>query len=375
MATPFSAAAEGARVPDAVSFPTSTLTLTRRYTISSDAAGRAEVICLPNLAASLWSPGGNLDSTSRAFYGSVSGVNQLGPVGSIGGFDISQTTGLGGYYHRYRIVGWGVRIKGVGSLTTSGECIVAPLMGKGLAPSSSDYIPQVIDSTGAAINVPSYSTQGAVLRDTADQLMFTLGVPRSGTGDAARPLASGLVALPGHGTVSYAQLAAHGLHLRSKPFDPRAHNFRNVLYTTTGNDAVDTFENVSASYCTGRGVNYEPWQVDGWSSQVVCFTGLPASTTIGTIEVIYHVEATLSPSMPVSLGRASATPSPVNPTEYDLCRREISKLAHVSLADVVQSAEDYAMGTVEGLAGNAVRSIGSTALGVLTRAVSAMGLA
>ncbi len=362
-------------MPDAVSFPTSTLTLTRRYNISSDATGRAEVICLPNLASSLWSPGGHLDSGVRAFYGAVAGVDQLGPLGSAGGFDITQTTGLGSYYHRYRIVGWGVRIKGVGSLTTSGECIVAPIMGKGLAPSNSDFIPLVIDSTGVAIKVPSYSTSGAALRDTADQLMFTLGVPRSGTGDAARPLASGLVALPGHGTVSYAQLAAHGLHLRSKPFDPKAHQFRNVMYTTTGNDALDTFENTSANTTTGRGVSYEPWQVDGWSSHVVCFTGLPASTTIGTIEVIYHVEATLSPNMPVAIGRASAAPSPVNPNEYDACRREISKLAHVSLADVVQSAEDYAMGTVEGLAGSAARSIGSTALGVLTRAVSAMGLA
>lgn len=222
MATPFSAAAEGAKVPDAVSFPTSTLTLTRRYNVTSDASGKAEVICLPNLAASLWSPGGALDSTNKAFYGNVNGTDQLGPTGSIGGFDVSQTTGLGGYYHRYRIVGWGVRIKGIGSLTTSGECIVAPIMGKGLAPSSSAYIPSVIDATGATIKVPSYSTAGAALRDTAEQLMFTLGIPNSGSGDAARPVASGLVALPGHGTVSYAQLAAHGLHLRSKPFDPRA---------------------------------------------------------------------------------------------------------------------------------------------------------
>lgn len=343
--------------------------------MTSDASGKAEVICLPNLAASLWSPGGALDSTNKAFYGNVNGTDQLGPTGSIGGFDVSQTTGLGGYYHRYRIVGWGVRIKGIGSLTTSGECIVAPIMGKGLAPSSSAYIPSVIDATGATIKVPSYSTAGAALRDTAEQLMFTLGIPNSGSGDAARPVASGLVALPGHGTVSYAQLAAHGLHLRSKPFDPRAHNFRNVVYTTTGNDSVDTFENTATGTSIVRGINYEPWQVDGWSSLVACFTGLPASTTIGTIEVIYHVEATLSPNMPISLGRASAAPSPVNPTEYDSCRREISKLAHVSLADVVQSAEDYAMGTVEGLAGNAARSLGSTALGVLTRAVSAMGLA
>lgn len=367
MQHPFSLAAEGAKVPDSISIPTTTLTLTQKVSLSSDTQGALDIICMPTLANYAWSLRSNLSGSGvyNAKVGAAGGGVTV--VGNAGAFDINA---MGNAYQRHRIVGWGIRVRGVSGLSTSGEFIAAPYAAKGLAPATDGYQPAVNLIGSGVVSFPNYvGTAGPA--DTAEAYVRALGVPYTGTANGVTMDAAKLASLAHHGVASQAQNAARGLHFRSFPFEPSAHEFRNVAFSSLGTDSIDTVSTLSAAtYSQQLSVNMDPWRVGGFESIFIAATGLPASTTVGTLEVIFHLEAIVNPNLAM-LARAACRPSPVIPTEYDKVRQAIARVAHVSFADAVQQGEDYVLGQVEGAvskyAGAGLASLG----GMLTRLMAA----
>ncbi len=352
-----------------VSVPTVPLTLTRRIGIATNASGQADLLLFPNLATSAWSPRGSIAGGSAALMYVTEGGEQT--CGTIFGFP---TTGLGAMYQRYRIVGWGVRFRPSTALISPGEVIAAPLMCDGTLPPRNDDGPSTVNSAGTTYKLPYVQSGWNAVAPTAASRLSALGIPYTGSGNAVELAIDSLATLPGHGVMSHAELAAHGLHGRSKPFSPRAHEFRNIRYWNSGTDAVDNAAS-SATYTASFGVDLSPWRTDGWTSAAIGFTGYQASTAIGTMEIIYHVEATVVPTSGSDIGIRAATGSTYcDAAEYDQHRSAIAKVPHFSTADLVKQGEDLLYGTIEGLATDAAARVGNSLLGRLTGMVSAMGL-
>ncbi len=283
---------------------------------------------------------------------------------------------LGAMYSRYRIVGWGLRFRPISALTSTGEMIVAPLMTGGTLPALVGTNPTTQDSSGVSYALPFVSSgfgENAVAPTAATRLS-ALGIPYNGSSNAVTVAIDALATLPGHGVMSHAELCAHGLHGRSKPYSPEAHNFRNVRYWNSGTDAID---NAAGTLSKGASwaVDLTPWRCDGWTSTAIGFTGYPASTNIGNIEVIYHIEATVVPTSGTDLGVRGATGSAYcDAREYDQHREIIAKTPHFSAADLVKQGEDLLYGTIEGLASDAASRIGNSLLGRLTGMVAQLGI-
>lgn len=364
---PFGLAAEGAKVPDSCSIPTTTFTVTQKLGFQSDSGGIVDMICMPSLATAIWSPRASLvGDTYQCYYGAVGS-----PVtgGNAMAFDIA---GLGAIYQRFRIVGWGVRIRSTAGINSPGEFFGAAIAASGLAPGNTKNAPAIVDPTSStARGVPSYlGTAGPI--DTAQNYLASLGIPYSGINNSAVVDNAKIVVLPHHGIASHSQVSARGLHMRSFPFEPDAHRFKTVAFTSTGTDSVDCYSSLPTSLSQQYAVNMDPWKVNGFESILISGVGFPASTILGTVEVIYHCEAVINPNAGL-YHRAACTPSPVIPTEYDKVRQAIAHVAHVSFADAVQQGEDYVLGQVEG----AVTKYGANAVsglaGVLSRLLVAGG--
>lgn len=346
-------------------------TLTKRVSVNTNAAGKADVLVFPNLATSVWSLRSSAGDTSVFMYANASG-DQLCGTGT--GFPID---GLGGLYHKYRIVGWGLRFRPVANLATNGEIIAAPFVGSGVLPARAGQVPQSRDTSGVAYNMP-YVDAGhtAEVAPTAANRLLALGVPYTGTGNNVELAIESLATYPGHGVMSHSELAAVGLHGRSKPYSPEAHSFRSLRYWNAGTDAIDVGRGATASSAGGSwGVDLSPWRIDGWTSAALGFTGYPASTYVGTLEIVYHVEATVMPSSGSDLGvRAATGVSYCDPQEYDAHRKVIAKTPHFSAASLVKQGEDLLYGTIEGMATDAATRMGNSLVGRLTSLVAGMSV-
>lgn len=352
-----------------VSVPTVPLTLTRRISIATNASGQADVLVFPNLATSAWSPRGSIAGGAAALmYTDETGEKTCG---TIFGFP---TTGLGDMYQRYRIVGWGIRFRPTSALTSTGEVMAAPLVCDGTLPARNIDGPSIVDSAGTTYKVPYVQSGWFAVAPTAANRLAALGIPYSGSGNAVELAIDALATLPGHGVMSHAELAAAGLHGRSKPFSPRAHEFRNIKYWNSGSDAIDN-ASTAVPKTASFGVDLSPWRTDGWTSAALGFTGYPASTTVGVLELVYHVEATIVPTSGSDAGvRAATGTAYCDANEYDQHRAAIAKAPHFSTAALVKQGEDLLYGTIEGMATDAAARVGNSLLGRLTGMVSAMGL-
>lgn len=115
---PFSARAQGARVPDMYSAPTVPKHITQSYTLSTTAGALpAQILILPNLYMPVICPAG-------ALGGAQTWVTMDGQ--STGTCVINSTSVVSSQLTNYRIVGYGVRIYSTGAITsTSGRVLVA----------------------------------------------------------------------------------------------------------------------------------------------------------------------------------------------------------------------------------------------------------
>lgn len=342
--------------------------------VTANSSGQADLLCFPNLATCVWSPRGSVSGGSQVFMYRTSNSTDVF-AGTGFGFP---TTSLGAMYQRYRIVGWGMRFRPAANISTSGEMIAAPIMTSGTLPPVAGSEPQVRASDGDAYKVPfvtsGFNTEATA--PTAASRMAAMGIPYTGSANTAVLSIDALATLPGHGVMTQSELAVQGVHGRSKPFAPSAHEFRNIQFWNAGTDAVDNAGGALTTTSASWALDLSYLRCDGWTSSVVGFTGYPASSSIGTLELIYHVEATVVPTSGADMGVRAAVGSAIcDAQEYDAHRAVIAKAPHFSTAALAKQGEDLVYGAIEGLANDAATRMGNTLLGRLGSLMSGLSIA
>lgn len=315
-----------------------------------------DLVCFPTLAQSVISTRSNF----TAFNMFVAG----GTPGSSWGFDVAA---LGQSYSSYRIVGWGVRVRATASFNSPGEFLTGVMPLNGMVPFGTNYRPAVLRGTGASVDIPTY-TGLAGPQDTLELYLDALGLPYQGAGNFARIDSAKIPSMPNHGTMSLAQAAARGLHVRSFPFEPTAYNFRKVAYKATGTDSADIWAGGDTQQ---YGVDLSPWRLPGFESIVIAGGGFTPSTTIGTLEILYHVEVTYNPNLAMIARAAGSTLAGGSPTDHLNVVHSLKQVPRISFSDVVQKGEDMVLGYVEDRVG-ALASAGLDGLyGAMSRLLSA----
>jgi hypothetical protein len=103
-------------------------------------------------------------------------------------------------------------------------------------------------------------------------------------------------------------------------------------------------------------------RVAGTESLILCGTGFAASSVVGTIEVIYHVEAMTNPNYAVLVRPTGQAPRTAGSQTIDQVLTSVHRIPRISFADVVQTVGDAMLGEIEGrvgaAAGGAVSGLG-----------------
>lgn len=376
--TPFARVAEGVRLPDGNPNSTVTFALTRKVTFNGNAYGDIDLVILPNLITNMFTTRGNFSGTtlSLADLGTTLGTRYPPTTVSTAvglGFD---TEALGAQYSRYRIVSYGVRLRMSSSIAGLGEFTVSVLPLKGMAPVLSTQIPAVVGPDGTTVVGSNSYWSGINPRNTMQNYLSSLGLPyKAGVGPSptqndAQVDITKLVNIPNHATVSSSEVAARGLHCRGLPFESDARTFRAMGYTSMGTDCMDLAIDMSsgATAVQQMGVDYSPWRIGGHEAIVIGGSNF-SSTTCGSIEIIYHVEATPNPQYSLLARPTSAIPYTTPSTTLDQVLSKSHHLPRISFADVITQAGDALLGDVEGrVAAAGVRGLGSLG-GALSRMI------
>lgn len=293
---PFGSMAVGARVPDMYSAPTITRHLTKSITISTDASGLAELVVLPNAAQNAISTRGSISAGGNSW-------TLLDGTVIANGCSYSPTSGgLAANMVNYRIVGMGVKIFAVSSLTSSsGKVIVAK------TPVSS-WVNTKDLSVGAIF--PNISVTSASRANT----LISYGLPASGNNlDSAT-----LPTLPTSVETSVVALAGKPLQVTPKVTSPEAFNFRQSSDSSIGFDIADQS---STSFVNAGDASY--LRVAGFETVAVAVSGAPASTAVLEAEIIYHLEGT--PAFASSPIGGDATSTVVNPSGWQQIIAKVAK--------------------------------------------------
>jgi hypothetical protein len=110
-------------------------------------------------------------------------------------------------------------------------------------------------------------------------------------------------------------------------------------------------------------------RVAGTESLILCGTGFAASSVVGTIEVIYHVEAMTNPNYAVLVRPTGQAPRTAGSQTIDQVLTSVHRIPRISFADVVQTVGDAMLGEIEGRVGAAAGGAVSGLGGMLGRAV------
>jgi len=375
---PFSRAAEGARLPDGNPNSTVTFSVTKKLVLTSNTSGDLDVAFFPNLQIAGISSRNSLVGGTPLFLGSTvttlntrnAGVSSTTANGV--GFD---TYNLFYQYHRYRIVSFGVRLRIRTGVTTTGEFVVGTLPVKGMLPPLESYIPAVFTYDGVAANSQSYWS-GVGPRNTLQGYFATLGLPYSGSDNTAVIDVNKIVNIPNHAVVSGSEAAARGVHVRGVPFEGSARDFRSMVMSQVGSDAMDVAFDIGSTDPLNRavqtlGVDTSAWDVGGLETILITGNGFAASSEVASVEFVYHVEATPNPNYS-QLARPTGVLAPVSPGQtLDSVLTHIHRVPRISFADAITAAGDAILGEVEGrasaAAGRGLASVG----GMLARMIGA----
>lgn len=277
LTNPFSEAALGVRVPDQYFAPTATLALREVVTLTNNVSGQMDAVLLPSVVLPAFS-----------FRGSISGGSALtlpSTTSFSNGMVYNDPAQLYGKITNHRIVSWGARIRNTSQLTnSSGILTVAlfPIKDKARIPHNLSVGGQI--AFGTAAN-----------NETAATYLDMLGLPKTGTGDAARLDLTALLDFPFHARYQGVQLSEQTFEVHPKIVTPQAMGFRNSADNAWGTDINDQ---TSAVYIQSGDSTY--LSCDGWTGIAVGFTG--GSGSAGTnsldIELVYHIEG--SPNVTAS---------------------------------------------------------------------------
>lgn len=261
LTSPFSEGAVGARVPDQFTGHTIGHTLKFQLSIGTDAGGASDVVIFPNVACPAISTRGNIVGGSTLTWSDGSTVGN--GVYTINTADVSAKMSV------YRIVGMGVKVETLTSLTNTGGRVNASTIpiaswlkiknftvGSQPVATNSNGTPS---NTLKAWSIPADSN-GKV--DTTQMCKMTDTVTYSGNDVAMRPVI-----------------------ITPKQCSPSALDFRQSQDTVVGFDVEDA---VVSGNVWGGDASY--LRLDGFESVILTATGMPANTTCFNVEVIYHLE-------------------------------------------------------------------------------------
>lgn len=374
--TPFARAAEGARLPDGNPNTTATFALTRKINLVSNATGELDVTVLPCLATAAFTTRGSISGgelLSLANTG-VAANTYYEPVTSAGKTGVGfPTNDLSAQYTKFRIVAYGARLRLASGVNTTGEFTAAVMPLKGLAPPIDSVKPLYVDYQGFEKPFSSYSSALGP-RNNFNAYLDALGIPFSfgadanaGTVELAR-----LPNIPSHATMSASEVAARGAHVRGLPFESASREYKSMAFKAIGLDCQDVClyngNSASATYLGQQlGGDFSAYRVGGHESLILGGSSFPASTTVASLELIYHVEAIPNPQYALLARPTSAIPL-VPPSEtLDNVLTKLHRLPRISFADVVTYVGDAMLGEVEGRTSAAAASGLSSLAGALAR--------
>lgn len=257
-------------------------------------------------------------------------------------------------------------------VSAAGELTVAVMPLKGMAPGLIGLVPLVTQGAGGT-NVSVGGYWGfAGPRDSMAQVLDNLGLPYSGSDNTAQVDIDKLINTPCHAVASAAQVAQRGLHIRGLPFEASAREYRSMTYGARGTDSIDVATNVGtaagATYGVQQyGVDMSCYRVDGHESIVIGGAYFAPNTDVGTVEIIYHVEAIMNPSYAILARPTGTIPWRQPKLTLDTQLATLHRVPRVSFADVVQTVGDSMLGEVEGRAAGAMANGVTSVAGMLGR--------
>ncbi len=310
---PFSERACGARVPDQYSCHTTTFELRATHSVQS-VGGTIGVWVLPNVVTSLVVPDGTFTGSSTITW--LDGTTT--PTVRRWGFD---STTLGNKLQNYRVVGMGVRVTNLSSMTNAAGKLIM-----GTYPINAYYATADFNIGG---NAPAVNTGG-----TGSNTLSKWGVPFSGgTVDYAS-----LVNYPGTKVVSALEAAEGEYDIIPKPCQPSAFEFREP------NDSYQGFNFPGMLSGTSRAAGDASYlKLDGFEAAFVGMTGGSGINNTLDIEIVYHIEGApiiVAGTPSAAFINQQGTASPVNISGFFGALESALKLPGVR--KVVHTAADMA---------------------------------
>nr|WRQ65061.1 hypothetical protein [Tolivirales sp.] len=269
---------------------TATYTIHATHTVTVNSSGSATIFMLPNIVASLYAPQGNAPDFQTITWGDNTTTSS-----ARWGID---DTALGSKLDNYRIVGCGMRIANMSSMTNAQGKFIA-----GTYPIDSSWHTKDFAIAGTPLVTNALYTPAATSVDW--------GVPLTASGTLAPNL---LIQYPGAQLKSAMELGEQCLDIVPRPVDPRAFNFR------TSNAQLNGWGSAGSGSITG---GTEFLDLCGFEAAFISLQGAVNSTSTFDIEIIYHVEGrpylagvSAVTAQNTIIAPSAASASPVNPIGF-----------------------------------------------------------
>jgi len=346
---PFSEEALGAQIPDIFSYPTETKHFRQSFLITSDKNGNGEFILMPSPLFSVTAPLQDVNGTAPEGQGTASsdiitqgfivspglpngfaGSDIQGPgAGDINTMSIhacTTSTVMAQVFSQYRVVGWGYKIRAIGSLsTTQGRLQVATipaprqLPNMNLFSSANSFWPQydayalMFGVTGGQGSRASFATafqlpsaQDTYLNGFSGRL---LDYPIT---TEVTAVALQNVPLRGHGKLHTREFETFRETQRvvgPEVYDDAEHATIVTAFEyrdANGNATPIPLNNTSAL----QNDTFGPNSMCGWNQVLVSMQGFVPKSTVLEVELIYHVEGieTIATGNDASVGFNIALP-------------------------------------------------------------------
>jgi len=261
LSDPFSTLAQGARVPDMYSVPTATRHLTRKLTLTSNASGECDLVILPSAYIHAFSARGSIVGGTTLVTGDGASNTQA--------VIFTNIPALAAQLTNYRIVGYGVKVVGIASMTTNaGSLTIATVPAEGF-----------INNQVATVGGQASNTNNAAM--TVANTLTSWGIP-----NASGVVSVGaLVDLPNTVESSMVNVSERPITVTPKICSPTAFQFKMASdigpgYNIQSQTSLAVVSAGNASYLSFGGLE----------TVVIAATGLPNSTSVLDIEITYHLE-------------------------------------------------------------------------------------
>lgn len=282
---PFNPNSEGAKVPDQFCLPTTVRTIRTTQTATIGAVGSFIGIVTNNPIMAIAVNTGTLSDTTplTAHNGSV-----------MGGYWGVSPASFGSQMDNYRVVGMGVRVTGLSSMTNAAGKFVI-----GTFPASSWAYAKEFTVGGTIQQDYASATPAATWKDW--------GLPYNGA--VANP--NLLVNYPGNRVISAMEITENVFEVVPRMSDPEA-----LIFRPTNDSSVGPWYQYSGASASVGNADY--LKLKGFETTFIYVSGAPVGSTFD-IEVIYHLEGrpNISAGTPGSvMPVASVSPSPVAPKKF-----------------------------------------------------------